>query len=169
MSQMLLPYLQQEARAFRHEFQGNDRGNAGQNTHNHKHSPAVEMIVSSHTESPSCKKKRIYWALHGLYGYSPLHYLSKPVAKNDQKKLMNFTHTSKFNQSSHNYAHYSTIINLLDCHMEQQPDSQTGIKETIGLVRPREFWKCYQTLFTSLDGLIYGHAITVSFLTYSVT
>lgn len=50
-------YLQQKPRAFRHEFQCHQGGDAGQSTDKYKDSPAVEVVLSSHTEPPAWKKQ----------------------------------------------------------------------------------------------------------------
>lgn len=50
-------YLQQEPRAFRHELQCYQGGDAGQGADQNKDSPAVEVILGSHTEPPAWKQQ----------------------------------------------------------------------------------------------------------------
>lgn len=51
-------YLQQKPRAFRHEFQCHQGGDAGQRADKNKDSPAVEVVLGSHTEPPAWKQQQ---------------------------------------------------------------------------------------------------------------
>lgn len=50
-------YLQQKTRALRHEFQCHQGGDTGQRADKYKDSPAVEVVLGSHTEPPAWKQQ----------------------------------------------------------------------------------------------------------------
>lgn len=66
-----LPHLQVEARTLRHERQSNHGGDAGQRTHHHKHSPAVELVGRAHAETPACNEgvKSFFWNSIQTYSF----------------------------------------------------------------------------------------------------
>lgn len=53
-------YLQQKPWAFRHELQCHQGGDTGQSTDKYKDSPAVEVVLGSHTEPPAWKQQEPY-------------------------------------------------------------------------------------------------------------